>query len=118
MVLLVDAFWNAPSAFWSVLSVFRQQRKLGKGFDAPVGPDNMQELEVMLAGSMHKRTPTKIYWDLTGQHTVSWKEPITILIDGVDIASLPLATLRSRLAIIPQARDLAQPRTCVALLVT
>ena len=73
MVLLVDAFWNAPSAFWSVLSVFRQQRKLGKGFDAPVGPDNMQELEVMLAGSMHKRTPTKIYWDLTGQHTVSWK---------------------------------------------
>ena len=89
MVLLVDAFWNAPSAFWNVLSLFRRQRELGKGFDAPVGPDAMQELEVVLSGSMHKKTPTKIYWNLAGQHTISWKEPITILIEGVSTTLRP-----------------------------
>jgi hypothetical protein len=28
MVVLVDAFWNAPSIFWHLLATFRRQRKL------------------------------------------------------------------------------------------
>ena len=74
MVLLVDAFWNAPSAFWNTLALFKRQKKLGPGFDAPLGPDKLQEVEVSLEGAKYKKIPTKIYWDLSGQHTLSWKE--------------------------------------------
>ena len=32
MVVLADAFWNAPDCFWSALKCFKPKRVLGEGF--------------------------------------------------------------------------------------
>ena len=91
MVVLVDAFWNAPSIFWHLLATFRRQRKLPPGFTEPLGPDKMQILEIMLPqGSPYakgvnqgfKKETITLYWDLSGQHTVTWKTEVTCLVNG------------------------------------
>ena len=91
MVVLVDAFWNAPSIFWHLLTTFRRQRKLPPGFTEPLGPDKMQILEIMIPqGSPYakgvnqgfKKETITLYWDLSGQHTVTWKTEVTCLVNG------------------------------------
>jgi hypothetical protein len=83
MVLGVDAFWNAPKCFWAALEFFKRKQELGPGFTEPVPPDKVQTVEIMLQGSGAKKSRVTIYWDLTMQHTISWKEPITALVQGV-----------------------------------
>ena len=84
MAPLVDAFWNAPGIFWSVLECCKKKPKpLGEGFLEPVGPDKHQTVDVYLQGSGSKKTKSTLHWDLTSQHTVSWKESLTILVDGM-----------------------------------
>lgn len=80
-VLLVDAFRDAPDYFWTCLQVCRKRPKLAKGFPSgPVGPDPIQVLELELPGALPKGNITKIKWDMTSQHTISWDEPITATI--------------------------------------
>ena len=82
--VLIDAFYNAPSLFWSVLSIFRRRPPtLAPEYQQPAGPDPKQYVEVLLAGSGRKKTRSTIEWDMTMQHTIRWKEPITVLVDGV-----------------------------------
>ena len=81
--MLVDAFWNAPSLFWDVLYAFRRPRKLSEGFNEPLQPDHTQVIEVMLEGQGCKRERTVLHWDLSTQHTVTWRSPICIMIHGI-----------------------------------
>ena len=98
MVLLVDAFWNAPSVFWEVLSSFRRRKVLGAGFTEPLGHDKLQVIEFEIpqgepgspgVNQGHRKERTKLYWDLTGQHTVTWKQPIVCLVNGVSTTLKP-----------------------------
>eukprot|EP00322_Chrysochromulina_rotalis_P000732 CAMPEP_0115884524 /NCGR_PEP_ID=MMETSP0287-20121206/30166_1 /TAXON_ID=412157 /ORGANISM="Chrysochromulina rotalis, Strain UIO044" /LENGTH=897 /DNA_ID=CAMNT_0003340839 /DNA_START=17 /DNA_END=2710 /DNA_ORIENTATION=+ len=83
MGLLVDSFWNAPSVFWDLLRVFKNQRTLGNGFAKPMGPDATQIIDVMLPCQGYKRERTTVGWDLRTQHTITWKSPICVLVDGI-----------------------------------
>lgn len=83
--VLVDAFYNAPEAFWGALSVFRKRPKpLGPGFTEPLGPDKIQTVEVgPFEGSGRRTTKSVLKWDMTMQHTLTWDDPICVLVEGV-----------------------------------
>ena len=79
-MLLVDSFRDAPDYFWTCLQIFRKRPKLAKGFSAtPSGPDPVQHLEFELPRALPAGKMTKIKWDMSSQHTVSWDEPITAM---------------------------------------
>lgn len=89
MVVLVDAFWNAPSCFWSLLSAVRPKKSLGPGFDKPLGTDAVKHIEIRMPGAAPHSEPTRITWNLAGQHTVSWQEPITVLVNDIATTLAP-----------------------------
>ena len=78
MVILADAFWNAPDCFWAALNCFKQQKTLAEGFQKPLGPDAVQTIEVMMRVSPEREVPLTITWDLTMQHTITWNAPIEL----------------------------------------
>ena len=77
-VLLVDSFREAPDYFWTCLQIFKKHPRLAHGFNAtPTGPDPIQVLEFELPRALPRGKLTRIKWDMTSQHTLSWDEPIT-----------------------------------------
>ena len=80
-MLLVDSFRDAPDCFWTCLQLFRKRAKLAKGFpDTPSGPDPVQHLEFELPRALPAGKTTRIKWDMSNQHTISWDEPITAML--------------------------------------
>ena len=90
MPVLVDAFYNAPDSFWTVLQCLRKRPpKLRPGFLEPVGPDKLQEVEISLPGAGSKTVSAQLTWNLTSQHTLSWSKPISAYIDGACVSLKP-----------------------------
>lgn len=84
MAPLIDAFWNAPSCFWSVVACFKKTpKKLEPPFCEPAPRDPHQSVDIYMEGSGAKKNAVTIYWDFTSQHTISWKTSICILVNGM-----------------------------------
>ena len=83
MAPLVDAFWNAPSCFWSVIQCYKKTKKLEPPFSEPLPRESHQTVEIYMQGSGRRKTTVTIHWDFTSQHTISWKVPLCVLVDGM-----------------------------------
>ena len=81
--VLVDAFYNAPECFWSALNACRKRKEISPEFAEPRPQDPIQTVEVLLQGSGVRKAKYKLKWDMTMQHTISWSEPICVLVEGV-----------------------------------
>ena len=94
-MLLVDSFRDAPDCFWSVLHILRKRPKLPKTISAtPTGPDPVQILDLELPRALPKGASTRIKWDMSSQHTVSWDQPITALMYDEQLRCDVAVTLR------------------------
>ncbi|KOO21552.1 hypothetical protein Ctob_000467 [Chrysochromulina tobinii] len=95
MVLLVDSFREAPDYFWTCLQIFKKHPRLAHGFNAtPTGPDPIQVLEFELPRALPRGKLTRIKWDMTSQHTLSWDEPITATLWDTDLKCDVAVSLR------------------------
>ena len=83
MAPLVDAFWNAPSCFWSVIQCYKKTKTLEPPFSEPLPRESHQTVEIYMQGSGRRKTTYTIHWDFTSQHTISWKVPLCVLVDGM-----------------------------------
>merc|ERR1740138_550710 len=97
MTLLVDTFRDAPDYFWGVLQCCKNNPKLPAAIGAgPAAPDPIQHIEVMLPGSgpPGRPKPTRIKWDFTTQHTISWDEPICVYMHDDEVNDMVAVTIR------------------------